>query len=532
MTDSAGGLAIEDIEIKGESNQLSDEFQKLEYIETTDNKPYLDFGIPFSNNTRIQYKFLQAVNNGNRTIGTGSTTNNSNEMRFFMTGGNIYLDIKTSAHRTNVTAENLLNAVHEFEIGNCYVKNLKTDEYVTQRTSQPETMFTKTNSNIKTGDANGVVKSYYVKIYDGETLMRDCIPCYRKADGEVGMYDLVNGVFYTNQGTGSFIKSNDVGNSFVSPSAQYPSKIECVLGTNVISVNSKNLIGFKKDNWIGGYFNSDGTIVNYGTTESTLIDSKYYVLPANSNEFVLSFMPLKNFKLKRDGIAFYDKDKNPLSGVSFGLNDNSVFYKGTRAIIKKKFNVPEGAKYFRFNLRWLQLHNNTIINMNEEFYNYISEFQLETGIEATEYVKYEGDDYALSLGDLELLKGEYIHKIGENWYKNKVYEKIAGYNNEEITTEYISTTGGLDEGATVYYKLENEIDEEITDEVLIAQLEALSKAKTGKRITYIDSVANSAKPILRLTYKKDLETIRENDRKEFQDEINNLKEAIVAIGGV
>ena len=36
------------------------------------------------------------------------------------------------------------------------------------------------------------------------------VPCYRKSDGEIGMYDLVNGVFYTNSGSGTFIKGEDV----------------------------------------------------------------------------------------------------------------------------------------------------------------------------------------------------------------------------------------------------------------------------------------------------------------------------------
>lgn len=29
-------------------------------------------------------------------------------------------------------------------------------------------------------------------------------------NGEIGMYDLVNGVFYTNSGSGTFIKGEDV----------------------------------------------------------------------------------------------------------------------------------------------------------------------------------------------------------------------------------------------------------------------------------------------------------------------------------
>lgn len=38
----------------------------------------------------------------------------------------------------------------------------------------------------------------------------DFIPCYRKSDTEIGMYDLVGKRFYANAGTGVFLKGNDV----------------------------------------------------------------------------------------------------------------------------------------------------------------------------------------------------------------------------------------------------------------------------------------------------------------------------------
>ena len=53
-------------------------------------------------------------------------------------------------------------------------------------------------------------KLYSLKLYDNGTLTRDFVPCYRKSDFEVGLYDLVNDVFYTNQGTGAFTKGGDV----------------------------------------------------------------------------------------------------------------------------------------------------------------------------------------------------------------------------------------------------------------------------------------------------------------------------------
>lgn len=51
---------------------------------------------------------------------------------------------------------------------------------------------------------------YNFKIYDWTTLVRDFVPCYRKLDNVIWMYDLVNGVFYTNNWTGTFTKWPDV----------------------------------------------------------------------------------------------------------------------------------------------------------------------------------------------------------------------------------------------------------------------------------------------------------------------------------
>ena len=54
-------------------------------------------------------------------------------------------------------------------------------------------------------------KIFYCKIWnDSGTLIRDMIPCYRKSDSVIWMYDLVNGVFYTNSWTWSFTKWSDV----------------------------------------------------------------------------------------------------------------------------------------------------------------------------------------------------------------------------------------------------------------------------------------------------------------------------------
>lgn len=55
-----------------------------------------------------------------------------------------------------------------------------------------------------------VFNCYETKISDNWVLVRDLIPCYRKLDSVIWMYDIVNNVFYTNQWWWSFIKWPDV----------------------------------------------------------------------------------------------------------------------------------------------------------------------------------------------------------------------------------------------------------------------------------------------------------------------------------
>ena len=57
-------------------------------------------------------------------------------------------------------------------------------------------------------------KIYHAKIEQYQNgiyvLVRDLYPCYRKSDNVAGMYDIINNVFYTNDGTGSFITGNEI----------------------------------------------------------------------------------------------------------------------------------------------------------------------------------------------------------------------------------------------------------------------------------------------------------------------------------
>ena len=51
---------------------------------------------------------------------------------------------------------------------------------------------------------------YYCKIEENNQIQREFIPCYRKSDDVIGMYDIVTQTFYTNAGSGTFTKGQDV----------------------------------------------------------------------------------------------------------------------------------------------------------------------------------------------------------------------------------------------------------------------------------------------------------------------------------
>jgi len=59
-------------------------------------------------------------------------------------------------------------------------------------------------------DMGAAYTLYRFQIKENDVLIKDFIPCYRKSDNEIGLYDLVNGQFHTNLGSYSFTKGNDV----------------------------------------------------------------------------------------------------------------------------------------------------------------------------------------------------------------------------------------------------------------------------------------------------------------------------------
>ena len=52
---------------------------------------------------------------------------------------------------------------------------------------------------------------WYLKVFDSSSnLIADFVPCYRRSDNEIGLYDLVANKFFHNSGTGTFSKGGNI----------------------------------------------------------------------------------------------------------------------------------------------------------------------------------------------------------------------------------------------------------------------------------------------------------------------------------
>lgn len=118
------------------------------------------------------------------------------------------------------------------------------------------------NTSANASYKNGVI--YRAKILNGTTPVKDFIPCYRKADNVIGLYDLVDGTFYINNGTGIFEKGSDI----ISPVPISMNDQEFTYG--VAQNLSKNIYQREKYNFLGWNTKADGSGTSYTDEESVL----------------------------------------------------------------------------------------------------------------------------------------------------------------------------------------------------------------------------------------------------------------------
>ena len=200
----------------GSSIRLPSEFQEVEYIEGTGTQ-YINTQYKPNQNTKTEISF-ETINLSETFVPFG--TRASGQLDYvlginFNSKNYIQYNTNTAIYSLEDSSP-LLNtkmvASLDKNLGRITYNNINIDMIPTTTTDFScitNLYLGCLNNNGNTQYLSPSYKLYYCKIWENGTLIKNLIPCYRKSNSEIGLYDLVNDTFLTNAGTGIFIKGND-----------------------------------------------------------------------------------------------------------------------------------------------------------------------------------------------------------------------------------------------------------------------------------------------------------------------------------
>ena len=204
------------------SSRLPAEYQEVEHIESTGTQ-YIDTGLTLNDFTAVSMTVqFNAITSSPEYCGLYDDNNSRQAWGFGLRGSTgkyawIYptttgSDFVVEGVTATTNKVKLQTALSHYNGGYLISDNTNTStaSNIHQNTG---TVSFYIGARNKSGTASELcnAKFYEVSFFDWLGIkVAEFIPCYRKADGEIGMYDTVNGVFYTNSGSGTFTKGADV----------------------------------------------------------------------------------------------------------------------------------------------------------------------------------------------------------------------------------------------------------------------------------------------------------------------------------
>lgn len=185
---------------------LPSAYRQVTYIESTGTQ-YIDTGLIPNQDTKVYAKFKLTEVASNFVFGARYS---SQQRACYVAGAMGPLSLRWGAQPTlsyGTTDTNL----HEVTMGKdgIYWDGVLLENPADTEFTCPNNFYIFASYNNGTV-AYGKTHIYTLKLWDNGTLIREYIPCYRKNDNEIGLYDMVENKFYTNQGAGTFLKGADV----------------------------------------------------------------------------------------------------------------------------------------------------------------------------------------------------------------------------------------------------------------------------------------------------------------------------------
>ena len=401
------GLDLIDYKIEGNSEQeivvlLPTEYQELSYIEST-KEQYIDTGHTPTQNTKVYAKFQLTATVANYPFGVRETSqsnicyisggSSSWAFRFGATSGRSYGTTDTEVHEITMGIDGTYFDGEFFEqvdksdftcTGNLYLFALNNNGSVSR----------------------GSTKMFEFKMWEKEKLIRHYIPCYRKSDGETGMYDLVNNEFCPSEQTTPFVLGAE---KLPIPTPEEPIEIESV------GDKTKNLLNPNTVEDINQYIASGSGVPSVPSSGANAIWRSSDFIPVTGGT-VYHFNAI-NSDANSAGAGWYDETKTFISGLSTTvINQNN-----------KNITAPSKARYVRLSWRIEEEYNP----------NWQNTLQLEEGWEETEYEPY-GYKIPVKIRGKNVFNLDVLINEGKDT-GNPVYS----VNNNKVTVNRVNTTGWI-----------------------------------------------------------------------------------------
>lgn len=325
--------------IKVIGTKLPEAYQEVEYIASTGTQ-YIDTGIVTNNNSKIviQAQATDAIGMGYRLFGsrTGAKVGN-----FISTNNDkVYVDYGGSSFEATFALDNNIHT-YNLDKNKFYYDGVLLKEWNIITFNAPSNAYLFGAYH----DGSIVVKPWkvwYCRLYDNGRIVRDLVPCYRKSDNIVGMYDLVSGNFFTNKGTGVFstgrvILAEESGEDQTAVISDIPTKVSQL----------ENDSGFVTEDWIGeqdfGVTVKAGDVLLYENNE---LSTKYSNTAATT--VAVGGLPrgssINGWSLKQiiDKL-FYQYQAPSLGGISYSESTNNNYIGGTLTVSSASITVSAGS---------------------------------------------------------------------------------------------------------------------------------------------------------------------------------------------
>ena len=326
------------LSFKPRTTLLPTEYQQVEYLAGVNGNQYINtayipsytkgFNIEFGFNPTVsgrRYCLLSNYNTGNQQLSLELAADN--KVRLWMNNGS---NDKKMTQTFTVNAYNKINYIYKSGTWTMIMTNgsgtyTDTGSYsVTGASTTTMRMFV--DNATRTSTFNTPLKIYYCKIYEENILIHYYVPCYRKSDTTIGIYDVVTKSFLINNGSGTFTKGD---NNTASIKCQIPGFI---YGYNQLFYPTTS------GNWIGNAASatfSDGIIT--ATSTST---ANYWGIQHVSNKSAPFY---KNHKYYFSAECYPDTVAG--NGSNTGLNlystNSGYVYQQSKAIPEKTWTRIE-----------------------------------------------------------------------------------------------------------------------------------------------------------------------------------------------